>query len=165
MEKYNKEALHEGRRELGLLLHIEEGRIFDANSGIDASIEFRTRGLVIFSIRNDAADLIPFDHIHSVSIENGVGLEGVGDIPVIMLILRRKTEEEKIYLLLENPDFLAQGLEKALQSFQKEAVSKRQKAGYGDILRDLNKLRLEGLISEEEYLAKKDAILKRMVEE
>ncbi len=163
MKPYNRDDMNEGRKKLGALLHLAEGRVYSNGSGIDASIEFRTHGLLFYSMRNNASDVISFNEIHQVGMDAGTDLAGTSARNRIVLLLKRDNREQQVFLELEHPEFIAQGLEKAVRDVQEKAA-KKQNRGYGDVLRDLNQLFQEGLVTEAEYQEKKAAILKRMVE-
>jgi hypothetical protein len=167
MRSYDRAYLNQGRKELGSLLQIEEGRIFYGGSakGVDVSVEFRTGGILIHSVRSNVSDVIPFSTVHRVSLEGSMHGEEMGDYSLILLMVGKNEAEDRIYLKLENPEFLIHGLEKKVRESMQKNGAKHPVGSFGDTLRELNKLLQEGLLTEEEYADKKATILTRMTEE
>ena len=167
MKSYDRIYLNEGRKDLGSLLQVEEGSVFYGKpaKGVDATVEFRTGGILIYSVRSNVSAVIPFHMVQRVSLEGSMNGEEMGDQSLILLIVGKKEAEDRIYLKLKYPEVLIHGLEKSRKENAQKNAAKQPVGSHGDILRELNKLHQEGLLTEEEYADKKAAVLKRMTEE
>jgi hypothetical protein len=161
---YDRDLLNNARRDFGLLLHVEDGKIVltEAPDGVKVTIEVRPGGLLVYSMRENFSDIIPVIWIQRISLEPN--LSGYSK-ETIMLLIRRGSTDEKVFLSVDYPEYLMNGLEKIIKDHEKKMAAKTGGSDFGELLRQLGQLHQEGLITDDEYAERKSAVLKRMTEE
>ena len=162
MHNYDRERLSQSRKEFGLLLQVEDGGIHikEENQIISTTFEFRTEGMIVFSKKNDYADTIPYNLIEDVRLQSGFQFNEKDDESLIALTLKRDGKSEIVMIELDYPDFIVASMKKIVEGNRKKSTV--ESSELSKLMRELNSLYQEGILTESEFLERKDVVLKKM---
>ncbi len=164
--EYNRDTVNSLRIELGSLLQVENGIVFmhTPEDGIPMNIEFRIGGILIVSKAHNLAERFNLRDIQSANIEPVYLNQGEEMKSVVAIEVSHRDFTGKVYLEVEYPDFVLMSLKKMITDNQKLMEKEEGKRNPSTVLRELNNLFQEGIISEDEFNERKAEVLKKMTE-
>lgn len=155
------------RRNGGSLLRYEAatylGTVPAFGSEITGILEFRSRGIIFYSAEKGHLAYIAAEEISDATTltiaEAGLPQPPERDVGVLVIVRAARDGEEKLAFRVEYPDILAAGVKKLRDDSRKPAPA-------GDDvfvrIKKLAELREAGILTEEEFTAKKRELLKEI---